>query len=101
MMETGVKKSVAVRTSYGNPAGSDEVGFVLALDDNGVIVNATTEVLATHDISKARQAAFASGLGTAIQGKKLSELTAIDRVGGSSLTTNAFNKALPELKAQL
>lgn len=96
-----VKKMATVNTTYNNPAGSDEVGFLLMMDENGVIVEAITQVLATHEISKARQAAFGAGLGAAIKGKKLSELSAIDRVGGSSLTTAAFNEALPALKAQL
>lgn len=96
-----VQKSAAIRTSYSNPAGNDEVGFVLFVDENGLITEAVTEVLAIHEISKARQAAFGAGLGEVLKGKKLSELSAIDKVGGSSLTTNAFNKVLPELKSQL
>ncbi|MBP9697742.1 MAG: hypothetical protein KBD65_00930 [Candidatus Moranbacteria bacterium] len=95
------KKIVTTRTSYKNPAGEDEVAFSLTVDDNGVITDAATEVLAIHDISKMRQVAFSDGLLAVLKGKKLNELSSIDRVGGSSLTTTAFNKALPELKAQL
>ncbi len=95
------EKKLNTKTSYENPGGKDEVGFTLTINTNGVIVGTATEVLAVHDIAKKRQETFASGLSAAIVGKKLSELTAIDRVGGSSLTTEAFNKALPQLKAQL
>lgn len=95
------EKNVSTKAMYKNPAGEDEVGFALTVNADGVIVSATAEVLATHDISKKRQEAFAAEFPTALRGKKLSELLAIDRVGGSSLTTGAFNQALPELQAQL
>jgi hypothetical protein len=48
-----------------------------------------------------RQESFGSGAGAVLVGKKLSDLGAIDRVGGSSLTTNAFNTSIDKLKAQL
>lgn len=92
-------KESSVRTSYKNPGGEDEVGFSISVDESGVITNATVEVLAKNPTSKTRQNAFAAGLPKALQGKKLSDLTAIDKVGGSSLTTNAFNASLAQLKA--
>ena len=95
------EKKLNMKTSYKNPAGEDEVGFTVTVNADGMIIGAATEVFATHDISKKRQEAFASGFSSAITGKKLSELTAIDRVGGSSLTTGAFNAALPQLQSQL
>lgn len=94
-------KVVTAKSSYKNPAGDDEVGFSLYIDSTGMIVDAKTEVLATHDISKKRQMAFAEGFPAAVTGKKLSELSAIDKVGGSSLTTKAFNESLNQLKSQL
>lgn len=95
------EKKVNARVSYKNPAGDDEVAFTLTVNGEGIIVSASAEVLAIHDISKKRQEAFAGGLATALSGKKLSDLASIDRVGGSSLTTGAFNQALPQLKSQL
>lgn len=95
------EKKVNTKVSYKNPAGDDEVGFTLTINGEGAIVATTTDVLATHDISKKRQEAFAAGLTASLSGKKLNDLTSIDRVGGSSLTTGAFNQALPQLKAQL
>ncbi|MFZ1627112.1 MAG: hypothetical protein WAT81_04905 [Candidatus Moraniibacteriota bacterium] len=94
-------KSVTTKVSYMNPAGEDEVSFTLYVDSTSMIVDAKADTLATHDISKKRQAAFAEGFPTAVKGKKLSELTSIDKVGGSSLTTKAFNDTLATLKAQL
>lgn len=99
-MMTG-EKSATVRTNYQNPGGSDDVAFMVVVDANGVITNASTEVLAVNPISKKRQEAFAADFPQALKGKKLSELTSIDKVGGSSLTTASFNAVLPELKGKL
>lgn len=92
-------KTASVKTSYKNPGGADEVGFSVSVDESGVITQATVEVLAKNPTSIQRQKAFAAELPQAIQGKKLSDLTTIDKVGGSSLTTEAFNASLAQLKA--
>lgn len=97
--ETSTEKTASVKTSYSNPGGSDEVGFNITVNEAGIITKAAVEVLAKNPTSKMRQQAFAAGLPAAIEGKKLSDLTAIDRVGGSSLTTGSFNASLAELKA--
>lgn len=97
--EATSEKKTTVRTSYKNPGGEDEVAFSLSVNEAGVITTASVEVLAKNPTSKQRQSAFAAGLPQAIQGKKLSELTAIDKVGGSSLTTASFNASLAALKA--
>ena len=94
-------KDVTIKTTYTSPAGKDDVGFTLSVDALGTIVGAKTDVLTTHPISMKRQQAFADGLLPVVKGKKLSELASIDKVGGSSLTTKAFNDSLDELKAQL
>ncbi len=91
-------KKTSVRTSYKNPGGTDEVAFSLVVDETGTIVTANTEILAKNPTSIQRQQAFAQGLPQAIQGKKISDLIAIDKVGGSSLITAAFNASLAELK---
>lgn len=95
------EKKVSVRTQYNNPAGSDEVAFTLTVDKSGIITDAQTDILAVHGISQTRQKSFADAFPTAVKGKKLSELAPLDRVGGSSLTTGAFNAVLPQLKAEL
>lgn len=94
-------KEISVNASYGNPSGKDDVKFSLFVDSTGMIVDAKVGVLATNEISKKRQVAFAEGLPQAVKGKKLSELSSIDKVGGSSLTTKAFNDSLAELKSAL
>lgn len=94
-------KRIGIVTTYTDPAGEAEVGFTVLVDGNGTIVDVSAEVLGKNDITKIRQTAFAEGFAEAVRGKKLSELAAIDRVGGSSLTTKAFNDSIDELRAQL
>lgn len=94
-------KTAMVKTHYNNPGGGDDVAFTLSVDDKGVITEAKTDVLAINPTSKMRQQSFAEALPAAIVGKDIHTLSSIDRVGGSSLTTGAFNAALDQLKAQL
>jgi hypothetical protein len=95
------ERAASVRTQYKNPGGEDEVGYSITVDENDVITKVGVEVLAKNPTSKLRQEAFAAGLPGAIQGKKITELTSIDKVGGSSLTTASFNASLAQLKAEL
>jgi len=102
--ETSLKadeKKLSAKTSYKNPGGSDEVGFNVIVDGSGTITGASVDILAVNGIAKKRQESFSEGFPTILAGKKLSELGNIDKVGGSSLTTAAFNNALPWLKSQL
>lgn len=94
-------KELKAETSYKSPAGDDKVAFALTVNANGVITDTKTTVMAEHEISKKRQQAFGDGLTAAVKGKKLSDLQNVDKVGGSSLTTAAFNQSLAQLKAQL
>lgn len=80
--------------TYQSPAGPEDVKFTLVIDDEGVIVDAVTQVLAKNSTSIMRQEAFAADFPAALEGKKLASLTEIDRVGGSSLTTKSFNEAI-------
>lgn len=92
---------VSTTANYQSPAGPEEVGFSLVVDADGTIVEASTTVLAKSPISKMRQESFSENFSAAVGGKKLADLGAIDRVGGSSLTTGAFNQALQDLQAQI
>lgn len=87
--------------TYQSPAGPESVGFKLVVDSTSMIVDAQTEVLAKNPTSVQRQTAFAAEFSSTLVGKKLSELEKVDRIGGSSLTTASFNKALSEFKAQI
>ena len=99
--DTEGAKTIRQETKYQSPAGEEPVAFKIVVDASGVITSAETEVLTQVPISKMRQESFGKELPAAIVGKKLSEIEKLDRVGGSSLTTGAFNQALTDLKAQL
>lgn len=94
-------ETVSTQTKYMSPGGEEAVRFTLIVDENGVIEEATTDVLAKSPTSILRQTSFAEAFPTVLVGKKLSELTKVDRIGGSSLTTAAFNKSLVDLQAQI
>ena len=94
-------KTISTDATYRDPSGEEKVSFTLTIDETGTITAAESSVLATNEIAKMRQTKFAEGFAEAVKGKKLSELASIDRVGGSSLTTNAFKASLAALKAQI
>lgn len=94
-------KEVSAVTSYTVPDDTDDVvRFTLALDRKGIIESARVEDAVKNEAS-AKQKEFSGLLTARLQGKKLSELTTIDKVGKSSLTTQAFNKVIEELKSQM
>jgi hypothetical protein len=98
---TPVGREVSAATSYKIPnGGTDYVRFTLGLDATGAITSVSL-VDSLKGGSSEQMITFTDNLIVMIKGKKLSELTAIDRVGKSSLTTAAFNAVLPELKKQL
>lgn len=99
--EEASERKLSVKTHYNNPGGGDDVAFAVLVNGNGVITAAETEVLAQNGISITRQKSFAEAFPATVIGKKLADLAPLDRVGGSSLTTNAFNASLPELKSKL
>lgn len=77
-----------------------EVRFTLLLDASGTIAEAKLVENPTNKASE-KQLEFAANLTKVIRGKKLSELGPVDRIGTSSYTTEAFNRALDPLKSQL
>jgi hypothetical protein len=98
--EIGTKK-VSVTRTYQSPGGPEQVAFSVTVDESGIITDAQTQVLGKSPTTIMRQESFAKEMPIALKGKKLSDLEKVDRIGGSSLTTGAFNAALSEMKAQL
>ncbi len=94
-------KKLTATGSYKSPAGMEEIGFTVVVDKDGMITGAEAKPMATDDKSTMFQGNFAKALPAMITGKKLSDLEKIDRTGGASLTTGAFNVALTKLKADL
>jgi uncharacterized protein with FMN-binding domain len=82
---------------YSNPAGVSKVKVELTLAD-GKISDITVTPEATNGTSKGFQAKFASGIADEVVGKSLDELD-VSKVSGSSLTSQGFNKAIDEIKA--
>lgn len=97
--EAVARREVSYTATFAVPDGSDIVTFSLFLDKEGVITDAKS--VNKEDPLDANVLKFNAGLLTVIKGKKLSELGPVDKIGTSSLTTEAFNAALAKLKAQL
>ncbi len=74
--------------SYNNPSGVDMVEFNVTVTD-GIITSASATPKADNEISLRWQTAFAAEVNAKVVGKKASNLN-IDAIGGSSLTTGAF-----------
>lgn len=83
--------------SYINPGGESTVKVDLTVADNVVTaVEVTPE--ATNGESKSFQAKFASGISAEVVGKSLDDVK-VDKVAGSSLTHEGFEKAIEQIKA--
>lgn len=85
--------------SYTSPAGPEEIGVTLSVD-NGVVTDATVEVKATNEFSKKWQGVFQSNFKKLVIGKDIATLK-LDAVSGSSLTPKGFNDAVEKIKTQL
>lgn len=80
------------------PGGEHNVEITLTLDENSII----TEV-GVADIdpeNNGRFPAFEEAVGEMVEGQALSSLTPLSRVGGASLTTDAWNEAVARMQAR-
>jgi hypothetical protein len=94
-------RELSVVSTFDVPNDKQEtVRFTVVIDKNGVIESARESDAKTGEMDEHSQE-FSTSLTQVLKGKKLSELTAIDKVGTSSLTTWAFNDAIDELRRQL
>lgn len=94
-------KEISAVVSYEVPGEKfDHLRFVVTLDATGAIERIQTLDAETNEIPEKKKD-FNDEVNVILKGKKLSELSAIDKVGKSTLTTMAFNEALDKLKAQL
>lgn len=98
MMGTKELSSVVTYDAY--EGKMDTLRFVVVVDSEGTIVEIKTLEASTGEVPEKKKE-FNSEVNVLLKGKKLSELKAIDKVGESSKTTEAFNKALPEIQAAL
>lgn len=77
-----------------------KVGFAVELDEDQ-ISSADITILTTNVESQAYQEDFKNELSEAVVGKKISELSDIDVIGGASGTTESFQEAVAALGEQL
>lgn len=98
---TPILREVSTTSTYKVPNGENNVRFTLLLNSSGVVVGVKSTDIRNSAAINEKLTEFSNNLLVIIKGKKLSELTAVDRVGKSSITTTAFNNALGALKAQI
>jgi hypothetical protein len=96
-------KNLSYVATYEKPEGMAKISFDLVVDANGVISKVSTKNLTSPSNRETTQyqQKFSAAIPGQIVGKKLADLKDLDRVGGASLTTDAFNSSLAQLKAQL
>lgn len=83
---------------YQAPSGTESITVELTVAD-GTVTAVNVSQQATDREAQEFQARFASGVSSAVVGKELSGLS-VSRVSGSSLTSNGFNAALEDIRAQ-
>lgn len=98
--EEAALREISTVVSYEAPGKTDIVEFTVFVNEAGEIQDILTVDLNSPKHTE-KLIEFSSTLLTAIKGKKLDELEAVDRVGTSTLTTDAFNNGLEALKAQV
>ena len=83
--------------SYQAPSGTESVDVTITLKDD-VITAVEVVGNATDPQAKQHQGEFIAGISDVVVGKDIDTIQ-VDKVGGSSLTSGGFNKAVEEIKA--
>lgn len=82
---------------YQAPSGTETIEVTLTL--SGDVITAVEVVgEATDPQAKIHQGEFIGGIGAIVVGKDIDSIQ-VDKVGGSSLTSGGFTKAVEEIKA--
>lgn len=81
---------------YMTPAGSETIAISVTLQD-GVITDTSAINKATDAEAKQNQQDFIDNYKQKVIGKKLSQVS-LDRVSGSSLTSQGFNNAIQQIR---
>jgi uncharacterized protein with FMN-binding domain len=82
---------------YQSPNGTEEVTVTVTLAD-GVITAVESVGDGDNPNSKRYQTEFADGIADVVVGKNIDEIS-VDKVAGSSLTSDGFNAAIEKIKA--
>lgn len=83
--------------SYSSPGGRESIELTVTIKD-GIITSTSIVTNAKSGDSRVYQTAFAGGYKDLVVGKSVDSVS-LSRVAGSSLTSNGFNDALDEIKA--
>lgn len=83
---------------YRSPAGAEEIGVSLTLE-NDIVITANVTPTASNPKSKMMQDAFIAGFGAQVVGKPIDSLS-LGVVNGSSLTPAGFMNAVAKIKAE-
>lgn len=85
-------------TAYMTPGGLQHVEFTIGVKNGTVTsVEVAPHPEETSPISLKMQTGFKAAAKDALVGKKVADLANVDRIGGASLTTGAFRKAIQQL----
>lgn len=84
--------------SYATPEQGEKIGVTVVLKD-GIVTDASVNLMAKDRTSKRMQQDFADGFKTEVVGKPIDQIS-LTVVNGSSLTSNGFMDALNQIKAQ-
>lgn len=87
-----------INDTYPSPGGEEDIKVVLTLKDNKVAAVEVTQE-ANQRESAEYQGQFQQGYKSRVIGKAIESLE-LNRVSGSSLTTQAFDEALEQIRAQ-
>lgn len=82
---------------YQSPGGAESIDVEITLEDD-VVTDVTVTGNATQGNAQRYQAQFAGGIADVAVGVNIDELS-VDKVAGSSLTSDGFNDALEQIKA--
>lgn len=81
---------------YQSPAGEEQVGVSVTLEDD-IVTGVTVKPMAENPNSVRYQTAFAGNVAEVVVGVDIDDL-AVDKVAGSSLTSDGFNAAIEQIK---
>lgn len=89
--------SYSAEGEYTSPGGTESIGVELTLE-GGVVTEVTVTPEATSGNAVRYQNDFADGIAAEVVGENIDDLD-VDRVAGSSLTSDGFNEAVETIKA--
>ena len=83
---------------YQSPGGPEKIGVKVSLAGD-VVTAVTVTPTAKGNQAERYQTQFAGGISSVVVGKKIDELK-VDKVAGSSLTSDGFNAAIETIKTE-